>query len=411
MAPNVSPARPQRIPSTPRLSHAGLQPRSSLHRHLKAEECSQAQGKRLPGAAARRDGPCRGPSTHQDLGGQGGGRSCHQQPHGCSAYSVAAGGSAPHADPCSNMGAAPMGARGSPVQPELRCWGAGGGGQPPVPSTPCAALRTAGLAPPAACGAAWAQPQHPPLSPAGARRVPPHGGARGLRWEQLGTDGGGGTGHSASLRQERGMDGQRAWERSREAQQWRRGGENRRHPNQGGSGAPGCRKGQAGALTQLWLLHPGRSAGQHNRCPLCAPRWPNPPPAALERGACTPQGIVPGLSGSHPRAGPTHGAGGVLCSTSPAPRHGDAAWAARGGSGSGPATPGTNRGAACPPRQGWLFICSQSCLHQPLAPITRRPRPRLRPRHGPGSPGAAGAVLGTREEGDGTGCVREPCEG
>lgn len=106
------------------------------------------------------------------------------------------------------------------------------------------------------------------------------------------------------------MDGQRAWERSREAQQWRRGGENRRHPNQGGSGAPGCRKGQAGALTQLWLLHPGRSAGQHNRCPLCAPRWPNPPPAALERGACTPQGTVPGLSGSHPRAGPTHGAGG-----------------------------------------------------------------------------------------------------
>lgn len=93
-------------------------------------------------------------------------------------------------------------------------------------------------------------------------------GAAGHRW--------GGTGHSASLCQERGMDGQRAWEHSREAQHWRHGGENRRHPDRGGSGAPGCRKGQAGALTQLWLLHSGCSAGQHNRCALCAPRWPNP---------------------------------------------------------------------------------------------------------------------------------------
>lgn len=135
------------------------------------------------------------------------------------------------------------------------------------------------------------------------------------------------------------------------------------------------------------------------------------PTTTLERGPCTPQGTVPRLSGWHPRAGPTHGAGGVLCSTSPTLCHGDAAWAARGGSGLGPAAPGANRGAACPPQQGWLFICSQSCLHQPLAPITRRPRPRLRPRHGPGSPGAAGAVLGTREERDGTGCVRELCKG
>lgn len=154
----------------------------------------------------------------------------------------------------------------------LGCWG---GGQPPAPSTSWAALRSAGLAPAAACGAAWAQPQHPPVSPAGARRVPPHGGVRGLCWEQLGTDGEGRD--TVQLRaRSGGWMGKGLGSTPGKPSIGAMGGGNRRHPDQGGSGAPGCRKGQAGALPQLWLLHSGCSAAQHNRCALCAPRWPNP---------------------------------------------------------------------------------------------------------------------------------------
>lgn len=196
----------------------------------------------------------------------------------------------------------------------LGCWG---GGQPPAPSTSCAALRTAGLAPPAACGAAWAQPQHPPVSPAGARRVPPHGGgpgavlgAAGHRW--------GGTGHSALLCQERGMDGQRAWEHSREAQHWRHGGENRRHPDRGGVRGSRMPQGPGRSFdTALAAAFRLLCWTTQSLCFVCTQMAESPPPPPSSGVPAPHRGQSPGCQDGTPVPAPHTGQEG--CSAPPTP--------------------------------------------------------------------------------------------
>lgn len=132
-----------------------------------------------------------------------------------------------------------------------------------------------------------------------------------------------------------------------------------------------------------------------------SPLWPP------KLGTCTPHGSGPRLMGWHRAA--THKSGWRGCFKPPSRNDRDAAGVLRGGSG---AIPHGNRGAVCPPCRGWLFICSQSCLHQRLALISttdththaRGPVPGCIP----GSPGAARALPGKEEErGTGQG-VREP---
>lgn len=100
MAPNVSPAHPQHAVAESRQAPAPLLPPPALSRPRNA---AKPTAKGFLAVA---------PAPIKIWGEGGGGRSCHQQPHGCSSYSVAAGGSAPHAGPCSNTGAAPMRAQG-----------------------------------------------------------------------------------------------------------------------------------------------------------------------------------------------------------------------------------------------------------------------------------------------------------
>lgn len=124
------------------------------------------------------------------LGGMWGDRRCHQQPLGCS-------GAAPqHPHVPTLQDAAPMGAQGPPAHPEPGCW-SGGGGVTAL-SVPHPLLSPTQGAPPrlgvTRCslhGAVWVQPWHPQLSLTGAKRVPTHGGGRGLRREQLDTGWGG----------------------------------------------------------------------------------------------------------------------------------------------------------------------------------------------------------------------------
>lgn len=100
MAPNASPAHPQHAVAESRQAPALLLPPPALSRPRNA---AKPTAKAFPAVA---------PAPIKIWGEGRGGRSCHQQPRGCSGYSVAAGCSAPRAGPCSNTVAAPMSAQG-----------------------------------------------------------------------------------------------------------------------------------------------------------------------------------------------------------------------------------------------------------------------------------------------------------
>lgn len=113
------------------------------------------------------------------------------------------------------------------------------------------------------------------------------------------------------------MDGQRAWEHSREAQHWRHGGGNRRHPDQGGvrgSRMPqGPGRSFATALAAAFRL---LCCTTQSLCFVCTQMAESPPPPSS--GVPAPhRGQSPGCQDGTPVPAPHTGQEG--CSAPPAP--------------------------------------------------------------------------------------------
>lgn len=135
------------------------------------------------------------------------------------------------------------------------------------------------------------------------------------------------------------------------------------------------------------------------------------PPLPPKLGTCTPHGSGPRLMGWHRAA--THKSGWRGCFKPLTPNDRDAAGVLRGGSG---AIPHGNRGAVCPPCRGWLFICSQSCLHQRLALISTtdthtHTRGAPSPAATPGPQVPPGLCRGRRRRGERVRVCESPGEG